>query len=211
MIQQLESSNEKTSDEKVEGGDPEKLAQTISGNPMSQLIPAKTAERDPYLGKGVPSKQQFAPFQPSLNPFKTIALELFIPWKLFLFPIVEFSSFVVSWSASVFLTLNLTQSQVFHEPPYEFSSQSIGFTNFAVLVGALIGLSTTGPFSDWIAMKKTIKNRGIREPEMRLIALIPYTIIMLLGNFIVAFGYQQKWRWEVSPFPPNVCRRPRLY
>jgi hypothetical protein len=47
-------------------------------------------------------------------------------------------------------------------------------------------------------MKATRKNRGIREPEMRLPAMIPYVIISIIGNFIVAFGYEYKWDWKVS-------------
>lgn len=162
------------------------------------LTPVKTADRDPFLHKGRPSKKQFALWQSNAHPFKQLALDLWIPWKIFSFPIVEFAAFVVSWSASSFLTLNLTQSQNFAAPPYNFSSQSIGFMNFAVLVGAIIGLTSNGLLSDWIAARFTRKNRGIREPEMRLPAMIPYVIIMLIGNFVVAFGYERKWDWKVS-------------
>ena len=104
---------------------------------------------------------------------------------------------MVSWTASRFLTTNLTQSQVFAAPPYNLSSQSIGFMNFAVLIGAFIGLATNGPLSDWIAARATKKNRGVREPVMRLPTMIPYVCLMILGNFVVAFGYQQKWDWKV--------------
>jgi MFS family permease len=86
----------------------------------------ETAARDPYLGKGSPSKAQWRLFTPNAHPFKSILLDLWIPWKLFAFPIVEFASFVVSWSCSSFLTLNLTQSQAFSVAPYHFSAQSIG-------------------------------------------------------------------------------------
>ena len=95
------------------------------------------------------------------------------------------------------LTLNLTQSQNFAAPPYEFSPTIIGFFNFAILVGGLIGLVTAGPLSDWISMKLTKKNRGIREPEMRLLTMIPYVIIMIIGNFVVAYGYEKKYDWKV--------------
>ncbi|KUL89205.1 hypothetical protein ZTR_03616 [Talaromyces verruculosus] len=125
--------------------------------------------------------------------------------KLFAFPIVEFSSFVVSWCASSFLTLNLTQSQNFAAPPYNFSSQSIGFMNLATFVGSMIGLLTNGPLSDWIADRATKKNKGIREPEMRLPALIPYVLIMLVGNFVVAFGYQYKWDWRIIVIIGYTC------
>ena len=97
-----------------------------SENPEYPLGTTETAARDPWLGRGGPSKQQWAIFQPNAHPFRSIALDLWIPWKLFAFPIVEFASFVVSWSCSSFLTLNLTQTQAFAAPPYNFSSQSIG-------------------------------------------------------------------------------------
>ena len=165
---------------------------------MPDLSHAATAQRDPYLGKGTPNKQQWKLFQPNAHPVQSIILDLWIPWKLFAFPIVEFASFVVSWSASSFLTLNLTQSQNFAEPPYLYSSEVIGFMNFAILVGMLIGLFTAGPLSDWVSMWFTKRNKGIREPEMRLPTMIPYVLIMMLGNFIVAFGMQNKWSWKVS-------------
>lgn len=167
--------------------DPENPAQTIDA-----LSHQATANRDPWLGKGTPSKQQWKVFQSNKHPFQSILMDLWIPWKLFIFPIVEFSAFVVSWSCSSFLTINLTEAQNFAAPPYSYNSQDIGFFNFAILIGALIGLATAGPLSDWVSARATRKNRGIREPEMRLPAMIPYVCIMILGNFVVAFGYDQK-------------------
>jgi MFS family permease len=164
-----------------------------------------TIDKDPYLGSGRPSKKQWLLFSPNAHPLKSIALDLWIPWKLFAFPIVEFASFVVSWSCSSFLTLNLTQSQAFAAPPYNLSSQTIGFFNFAILVGALMGLATAGPLSDWISMRATIKNNGIREPEMRLPAMIPYVIIMYLGNIIVCVGYERHWPWQAIVIIGFTC------
>jgi hypothetical protein len=161
-------------------------------------VNAETGDRDPYLHKGTPSKKQFKLWQLDGNNIKTVLISFYIPWKLLTFPIVELAAFVVSWSASCFLTLNLTQSQAFARPPYNFNSQTIGFFNFAILIGSFIGLATNGLLSDWISMKATRKNRGIREPEMRLPAMIPYVIISIIGNFIVAFGYEYKWDWKVS-------------
>ena len=181
----------------------EKIAADTEKNGVLSTMPdlsvTATAVRDPFLHKGKPGKQQFKFFQTNAHPWKSILMDLWIPWKLFAFPIVEFASFVVSWSASSFLTLNLTQSQVFAAPPYNFTSDAVGFTNFALLIGGLIGLATAGPLSDWFSMRLTRRNKGIREPEMRLPTMIPYVLIMILGNFIVAFGYQNQWDWKVSP------------
>jgi MFS family permease len=165
----------------------------------------KSTDRDPFLGKGRPTRGQWMFFQKNARPWKSIAMDLWIPWKLFAFPIVEFASFVVSWSCSSFLTLNLTQSQNFAAPPYNFSSQTIGFMNFAILIGAFIGLATAGPLSDWVSMRATKRNGGIREPEMRLPAMIPYVIIMYLGNIIVSVGYEKKWPWEAIVIIGFTC------
>lgn len=184
--------------------DPEKTAPVQSkiptNNEGSGLTHALTHE-DPWLGRGKPGKWQWKLLQPFEGNF---FMELWLPWKLFLFPIVEFSSFVVSWSASSFLTLNLTQSQAFAAPPYNFTSTTIGFFNFAILIGALIGLFTAGFLSDAVAARLTKRNRGIREPEMRLVAMIPYVIIMIIGNVVVALGYERGWDWKVLPPPSTV-------
>lgn len=141
--------------------------------------------RDPWLGKGSPNRKQWGVYTPCANPLKSILMDLWIPWKLFMFPIVEFSSFVVSWSCSSFLTINLTESQNFAAPPYNYSPEVIGFMNFAILVGAMIGLATAGPLSDWVSARATRKNRGIREPEMRLPAMSEHFQHLTRGQIIL--------------------------
>jgi hypothetical protein len=188
----------------MDHADPEKTAPVQPQAPVvvegAGLAHVHTHE-DPYLGRGKPSKAQWRFAQPYEGNF---FMELWLPWKLFLYPIVEFSSFVVSWTASSFLTLNLTQSQAFAAPPYNFTSTKIGFFNFAILIGALIGLFTAGPLSDAIAARLTKRNRGIREPEMRLVAMIPYVILMVIGNIVVAIGYQKAWNWKVCSIPKRI-------
>ena len=181
----------------------DEITPTITAD--QNLATIKTADRDPYLHKGKPNKSQFKLFQPNAHPFKAILLDLWTPIKLFAFPIVEFAAFVVSWSASSFLTINLTQSQAFAAPPYNYSSQTIGFFNFAILFGAIVGLFTNGWLSDWFAARLTSRNRGVREPEMRLPTLIPFVVIMLVGNFVVAFGYRYSWPWEAIVLIGYTC------
>ncbi|KAL2858566.1 major facilitator superfamily domain-containing protein [Aspergillus pseudoustus] len=179
-----------------ENADPEIQSTTNSNDNNAPTTAAPTSQ---IVGHGTPCKRQFALYQlsPNGDNIRTLLTAFYIPWKLHLFPIIELSAFVVSWSASVFLTLNLTQSQAFAAPPYNFSSQTIGFFNFAILVGALIGLLTNGPLSDWISMRATLRNRGVREPEMRLPTMIPYLVVCIVGNFVVAFGYEYKWDWRI--------------
>ncbi|KAF2642880.1 MFS transporter-like protein [Massarina eburnea CBS 473.64] len=194
---------------RTQTNDPETIQQVPTASSAlantEGLTLEETAAQDPYLGKGTPGKWQWALFQKNAHSLKSIALDLWIPWKLFAFPIVEFASFVVSWSCSSFLTLNLTQSQAFAAPPYNLKPQSIGFMNFAILVGALIGLATAGPLSDWVSTRSTRRNNGIREPEMRLPAMIPYIVIMYLGNIVVAVGWERHWPWEAIVIIGFTC------
>ncbi len=67
----------------------------------------------------------------------------------------------------------------------------------AIFGGAVIGLVTAGPLSDFVSARATVRNRGIREPEMRLPTLIPYVIFMMIGMIISSVGYQRHWPWEV--------------
>lgn len=190
----MQNGGRKVATEHISGSDIEKT----TSPELPDLSHSATAQRDPWLGKGSPSKQQWKLFQTNSHPLKSILLDIWLPWKMFAFPIVEFASFVVSWSASCYLTDNLLQTQAFAAPPYGYSPLTIGFFNFALLIGAIIGLLTAGPLSDWISMKLTKRNNGIREPEMRLPTMIPYFILMLIGNFITAFGWQNGWSWKVS-------------
>ena len=154
------------------------------------------------IRNGRPQKTQFGLYKTSQEPLRVILLEIWLPFRLAALPIADFASLVVGWSTSVFLTINLTQAQAFSTPPYNYSAQTIGLFNFAVVIGQLLGLASAGPLIDWICMLATRRNNGIREPEMRLPAMIPYILIMILGNFVVGFGYQYQWSWKVR-FPSS--------
>ena len=151
-----------------------------------------------YLGKGRPIRSQFRPIQ-GLAAGTTLVVSLvrdfWVPLKLLFFPIVWFGGQSFNFAANQFLFINLSQSQMLEPPPYQFSSLDVGFTNFAVFVGCLIGLLTAGPVSDWISARATKRNNGIREPEMRLPALVPYLILMIIGNVIISVGADRGWPW----------------
>ncbi|KIV86033.1 hypothetical protein PV11_01674 [Exophiala sideris] len=147
--------------------------------------------------KGKPSKQQWLFITPEQHSLRTLWIGFWTPWKLFVFPIVQVAALVVALTGGVGLSINFTQSQKFQAPPYDFISELVGFEAFAVFAGCLIGLFTAGPLSDWISARATKMNGGIREPEMRLPTLIPYVLLMILGNTITAVGYARNWPWEV--------------
>ncbi|KAI4166937.1 MAG: hypothetical protein LQ343_007609 [Gyalolechia ehrenbergii] len=70
--------------------------------------------------------------------------------------------------------------------------KKFGFFNLAAVARQLIGMATAGPIIDRISMRSTKLNLGVREAEMRLPAMIPDVLIMILGNFVVGFGYNRE-------------------
>lgn len=155
-----------------------------------------------HLGRGRPSRTQLNFFQSiDRSAVSTILHHIVTPIEIFFYPIIFWVSMAVGAAANSLLCVNLIQSQALAAPPYNFSPANVGFANFALAVGAIIGLAAAGPFSDWIAMRATRRNGGIREPEMRLPALIPFIVAAAVGMTV---------RWFLSfrrPTMPsaNIC------
>jgi len=86
---------------------------------------------DRFLGHGRPSKAQFSVFQPTdPEAIKTVFRHIVTPIQIFFFPIVFWAAMSMGAAANALLDVNLTQSQVFSAPPYNFSPASVGFINF---------------------------------------------------------------------------------
>lgn len=145
---------------------------------------------------GRPSRSQFAPFQAPDPRWKAFIIrDTLTPVKCFFNPIILWAGLMVAGPADLLLFFNLTESPVLAAPPYLFRPDQVGYTNFAFAVGALIGLATAGPFSDYIAARATRRNNGVREAEMRLPALIPYMILTMLSAILGGLAYQHSWPW----------------
>jgi hypothetical protein len=171
---------------KVEGvnmtqasSDTEKAPSSISKSQQGSNDHVRSLPERPV---GRPSKHQFSLIpKPEFEGKDLIFRDILAPIQIFSFPIILWAAFSLGFAANCLLSLNLTQSQVFAAPPYLFTPAQVGFVNFAFVVGGVIGLLTAGPFSDWVSMRATVRNNGVREAEMRLVALVPYVCICLVG------------------------------
>lgn len=142
-----------------------------------------------------PSWRQFLPIV-GWNSHDPVFGAIILPFKLVRLPIVLWGAFQFTFSASGFLMLNIVQSQAFAAPPFNFSAAAVGYSNLALFAGTSISLLTAGPLSDAISRRATLRNGGIREPEMRLAALIPFVACFLVGCIVVSVGFQYGWPWE---------------
>ncbi|SPO04614.1 related to MFS transporter [Cephalotrichum gorgonifer] len=148
-------------------------------------------------GKGRPSRAQFNIFQQiDRKATRSIVSHLFAPIHIFFFPIVFWASMATGSAANALLAVNILQSPALASSPYNFSPSQVGYANFALVVGGIVGLAIAGPWSDYISQKATRKNKGIREPEMRLVALVPFAIAAIIGLVVFGVGIQEQWAWQ---------------
>ncbi|TVY65660.1 Protein HOL1 [Lachnellula suecica] len=162
----------------------------------NEHIPTATSHH--ITGRPTPAQFSLIP-RLHLTPLEikqTLLLDVLAPLQIVFYPIILWVIFAFGMTTTCLLALNLTQSQVFAAPPYNFSPAAVGFVNFALVVGGIVGLCTAGPVSDWLSLRLARRNGGVREPEMRLWVLVPYVAICLVGMTITAVGYQRHWPWQ---------------
>jgi hypothetical protein len=186
-------------------GSPPREDRSFKGDPMDTKIEhasitdqstIPTLPSNTQLDRGKPNKSQMLPLV-GWKVHEPVLGAIVLPLKLIRFPIVVWGAFQFTFSASCFLMLNITQSQVFAVAPFNFTPAQVGYTNLALFVGTSISLLVAGPLSDWMSQRATVRNGGVREPEMRLPALVPFFICTVLGCAVVSLGFQYGWPWEV--------------
>ncbi|RAK94904.1 MFS general substrate transporter, partial [Aspergillus ibericus CBS 121593] len=145
-----------------------------------------------------PSRAQFTLYHPPDPHYKTLLLrDLLTPLRLSTYPIILWTSLTVSGTGNLILLWNLTESTIFNAPPYNFTPSQVGYSNFSFVIGVLFGLLTAGPLSDHLTITLTTRNRGIYEAEMRLLALLPFLVILIVSVLIGAIAIARLWPWPV--------------
>ncbi|KAI0640296.1 MFS general substrate transporter [Trametes polyzona] len=102
------------------------------------------------------------------------------PFPFLLSPVTYFL-FLSHGMQTVWLSLVPLCSSTIFTLEYNFTASQIGLTNLGGIVGIVLAMLVTGPLNDWGVVWIARRNRGIYEPEFRLI----FMISMLFG----VFGY----------------------
>ncbi len=99
-------------------------------------------------------------------------------WKIFLrpfflplLPAVLWSILVFSSTIGFLVGITSNFATALSSPPYNFNTLQTSLCFIGGLVGGLLGIPAGGHFGDWIAMRATRRNDGIRQPEHRLPAI----------------------------------------
>ncbi|KAK5241289.1 hypothetical protein LTR16_009536, partial [Cryomyces antarcticus] len=68
-------------------------------------------------------------------------------------------------------------------PPLWFNEVKTGYMYTGAFVGAILGFILAGVLSDWSAKLMTRRNRGIYEPEFRLVLVLPQLLFGCAGLY----------------------------
>jgi MFS family permease len=130
------------------------------------------------------------PDQP--NPFKAIIL----PFKMLaMFPVVAFSGILVGGILSWYNVVGGSLALILSNAPYNFSTNSIGLTYLASIIGVSVGCVLSGWMSDKLVVRLARRNHGIMEPEQRLWICIIAMIFHPAGCLLYGVGASFHIHW----------------
>ncbi|KAI5967440.1 hypothetical protein KGF57_000383 [Candida theae] len=112
------------------------------------------------------------------------------PFVLYTYPHVLFGSLIYSLAVVWLIVISETISEIFSNPPYGYSKQTVGLFYISPFVGGIIGSLSCGLISDRLSRYFVSKNRGIYEPEYRLVMIIPSTLLITIG--LMGYGWSSK-------------------
>lgn len=126
------------------------------------------------------------------------------PLGLIVLPPVLWASLVMSVTIGflVAVTSNVASA---YSTAYDFAAYQTGLCFFAAIIGSGIGILSGGWFGDRVADVLTKRNGGIREPEMRLPAVLISLITTPLGLVIYGIGIENRYHWMVPTLGLGLC------
>ncbi|KAI1333411.1 MFS general substrate transporter [Xylariaceae sp. FL0255] len=116
------------------------------------------------------------------------------PLGLIILPPVLWAALVESVTIG-FLVAVTTNVPSAYESTYNFETYQIGLTYFSSVIGALIGIPAGGQLGDVVADYLTRCNGGVRNPEMRLPAMVLSLFTCPLALILYGVGIQNKLPW----------------
>ena len=197
-------SNAARSDERIS----DKSYVAENGVDNSSQDPALTgphSQPSPFANNNSSHLPQRTSFRQRLLPFNGRKTDesfwalFFRPFPLFFHPGIAWACLIqgtlIGWTVFIGIVL----ATVFFGPPEYFSEVETGYLYAGAFIGAILGFVLAGLISDPSTRWLTRRNRGVYEPEFRLVLVIPQLILGCAGLY--GFGitssdiYKYGWFW----------------
>ena len=162
-------------------------SQPIAHSPGVDGESEKALENGSLAGAStVPRKtswiQSLSPFNGRKTSISFLSL-LVRPLVLLFHPAILWACLIqgvlIGWTVLIGVVL----AAIFLGPPLFFDEVKTGYMYTGAFVGALVGFLVSGLLSDWSARWMTKRNKGVYEPEFRIVLVILQLICGCLGLY----------------------------
>ncbi|PQE10132.1 major facilitator superfamily transporter protein [Rutstroemia sp. NJR-2017a BVV2] len=130
------------------------------------------------------------------------------PFPLFFQPAIFWACLIqgtlIGWTVFIGIIL----AAIFLGPPLFWDEVKTGYAYTGAFIGAILGFLIAGVLADWSAKCMTRRNKGIYEPEFRILLVIPQLVFGCAGLY--GFGVTANrpvdygWFWPVFFFGLEV-------
>ncbi|KAJ6131682.1 hypothetical protein N7471_006897 [Penicillium samsonianum] len=116
------------------------------------------------------------------------------PFYLFAFPNIVLGGIQFAFGCTAGIVSFNTISEIMTEAPYNWSAGSTGLLFLSALIGNFLGMGV-GSLSDWLVLVLSRRNKGYKEPEMRIWAYIFPFIFGAVGYFTYGWAATNGEHW----------------
>lgn len=199
----IESGHELSAD----GTPAHKRSPNVSGNgflekhhPNTEIQYLTHPRQDP-----IPQKVSFAKTLLPFNGRKTdenFFKLLLRPFPLFLHPAILWGCLIqgtlIGWTVMIGVVL----AAIFLGPPLFFDEVKTGYMYTGAFVGAILGFIVAGLLSDWSTKLMIRRNKGVYEPEFRIVLVIAQLVFGCAGlyGFGITGNNVAKYGWFLPDF-----------
>jgi hypothetical protein len=106
------------------------------------------------------------------------------PFFVLINPVVTWAIFVIAFSQLWIVCISFMIAQLFGQPPYSLGTAEIGYISAGPMIGGFVGCVLCGLASDPLARWISRRNKGIYEPEFRLLLIAAVPIFCVPGYFL---------------------------
>ncbi|TID27772.1 major facilitator superfamily domain-containing protein [Venturia nashicola] len=179
--------------------DPENIAEEKRPRNLSVIAIDTTIKRKTYW-------QTLSFVTTSAGDWSTFFRHTWQPfWILATVPGIAYSSCVYAVLLAWSTVMTSALSTYMLDPPYNFSSTSIGLMNLAPFIGTTLGSLICGPVSDWMVLRLARRKGGVYEPEMRLYCFVPFIPFQVAGAFWFGYALKQGQSWVCVAVAFGLC------
>jgi hypothetical protein len=132
-------------------------------------------------------------------------LKLFYgPIVLLLLPPVLWAALMESVTIGFFVAI-ISNVAITFATVYHFQSWQTGLCFFSCIIRSLLAIAFAGLLLDTVADFFTRRNGGIREPEMRIPAIVLSTVLVPVGLILCDVGIDNELYWIVPTIGVGLC------